>query len=296
MTAAMIDCHVHLYPPEINRDPAGWAAAAGEPHWAQLCTRKRKDGRAVQSFPGVDGLLAALDAAGVERAILLGWYWQRSENCARQNRFFAECLRRHPDRLAACAALQPAAGAEGVRAEMRRARAEGLCGLGELSPHAQGYGIGDPSFAAALELAAEFSWPVNLHVTDPAGRSYPGSVPTPLEDFLELGRRFTGTTFVLAHWGGLLPVRRPEAELPPNLLFDTSASPLLYPAGVWQEMLGAAGARRVCFGADFPLNLYPRLEAEPEIARFAGEARCALSAAAADLVLAGNTRRVFRLS
>ncbi|HEX3730163.1 MAG TPA: amidohydrolase family protein [Opitutaceae bacterium] len=295
MTAAVIDCHVHLYPPEINRDPAGWAAAAGEPHWAQLCTRKRKDGRPVQSFPGVDGLLAALDAAGAERAILLGWYWQRAENCARQNRFFAECLRRHPGRLAACAALQPAAGAEAVREEMRRARDEGFCGLGELSPHAQGYGIGDASLAEALGLAADFGWPVNLHVTDPAGRSYPGSVPTPLEDFLGLARGFPRTAFVLAHWGGLLPVRRPAEPLPPNIHFDTSASPLLYSDGVWSEMLGAAGAQRVCFGSDFPLNLYPRLEAEPEIARFAGEARRALPEAAAGLVLAGNARRVFHL-
>jgi hypothetical protein len=60
-------------------------------------------------------------------------------------------------------------------------------------------------------------------------------------------------------------------------------------------MLGAAGAQRVCFGSDFPLNLYPRLEAEPEIARFAGEARRALPEAAAGLVLAGNARRVFHL-
>ncbi|HVW20700.1 MAG TPA: amidohydrolase family protein [Opitutaceae bacterium] len=295
MTAAVIDCHVHLYSPEINRDPAGWAAAAGEPHWARLCTRRRKDGRPVQSFPDADGLIAALDAAGIERAILLGWYWQRPENCAGQNRFFAECLRRHPGRLSACAALQPAAGAAAVREEMRRARDEGLCGLGELSPHAQGYGIGERGFAEALELAADFGWPVNLHVTDPAGRSYPGSVPTPLEDFLELARRHARTSFVLAHWGGLLPVRLPAVELPANLHFDTSASPLIYPGGVWSEMLGAAGARRVCFGSDFPLNLYPRLEAEPEIARFAGEARREVPEAAAGLVLAENARRMFRL-
>jgi len=25
----VIDSHVHLYPPELNRDPAGWAAAQG---------------------------------------------------------------------------------------------------------------------------------------------------------------------------------------------------------------------------------------------------------------------------
>lgn len=61
----IIDAHVHLYPPEVNRDPAGWAAACGESHWAELCTRQRKNGQAVQGFPSVDKLLHDMDAAGM---------------------------------------------------------------------------------------------------------------------------------------------------------------------------------------------------------------------------------------
>src|SRR5580704_10473136 len=102
-----IDCHVHLYPLEINRDPAGWAAAAGEPHWAALCTRRRKDGRPVQGFPDLDRLLLDLDAAGIERAVLLGWYWEKPESCRSQNRFYAECVKLHPDRLSAFATVHP---------------------------------------------------------------------------------------------------------------------------------------------------------------------------------------------
>src|ERR1019366_4780343 len=108
----IIDGHVHLYPPEINRDPAGWAAAHDEPHWAVQCTRRRKDGSPVQGFPSLDDLLRAMDAAGGGRAVLLGWYWQTPAACARHNRFYAECLRRHPDRLSAFAALHPGAGCE----------------------------------------------------------------------------------------------------------------------------------------------------------------------------------------
>src|SRR5476649_815142 len=116
-----IDGHVHLYPPEVNRDPAGWALAQGEKHWAVLCTRQRS-GRSVQAFPDVAGLLAAMDAAGVERAILLGWYWETPASCARQNRFYAECLRAHPGRLSAFATFHPAAGAAAVAEELRWAR------------------------------------------------------------------------------------------------------------------------------------------------------------------------------
>jgi len=284
----VIDSHVHLYAPETNLDPAGWAAARGEAHWAKLATRRRKDCRPVQGFPGADELLRAMDAAGIERAVLLGWYWQRPETCMEQNRFFAECIRAHPRRLAAFATLHPAAGLAAVRAEAGRVRDEGLIGLGELSPHSQGYAIDDPVFREILALAGEMNLPVNLHVTDPDGRAYPGRVATPLADFTQLASAFPRTTFILAHWGGLLPLRLPDEELPPNLFYDTAASPLEHTAAVWKEMTDAVGPDKVVFGSDFPLNLYPKLDAEPNLARFAAEARGALGGAALAAVLRGN--------
>ena len=138
---SMTDAHVHLYPPAVNSNPAGWAVAHGEPHWAALCTRRRRNGQPVQTFPNLTQLLRAMDAADVARAVLLGWYWENPGSCAAQNRFYAKCVKSHPDRLAAFATLHPAAGREATLQEMRRAHGEGLCGLGELSPHSQGYGV-----------------------------------------------------------------------------------------------------------------------------------------------------------
>jgi predicted TIM-barrel fold metal-dependent hydrolase len=290
----IIDSHVHLYPPETGADPAGWAAVQREPHWALLCTRRRRDGRPVQGFPTVAELLRDMDAAGIGRAVLLGWYWERPETCAGQNRFYARCVRDHGDRLSAFATLHPAAGAEGIRNEIRRARDEGLIGLGELSPHSQGVAVDDPVFGEALALAGEAGLPVNLHVTDPAGRSHPGRVATPLADFVRLARRHPGTTFVLAHWGGLLSLAEggPEGGLPPNVCFDTAASPLLYDAGVWARALPACGAGRVIFGSDYPLRLYPNLEDGPGWGRFVAEAR---AGGADGAVLGDNARRWLRL-
>ena len=289
-----IDGHVHLYPPEVNHDPVAWAEAHGERHWAVLCTRRRA-GRLVQGFPGVGELLRALDAAEVERAVLLGWYWETASACLRQNRFYAACLRDHPDRLSAFATFHPAAGPAAVAEELRRARGEGLCGLGELSPHAQGYGADDPGLGAALALAEEWGWPVNLHVDDPAGRNYPGRILTPLEDFAGLARRFPAVAFILAHWGGLLPLRLPEARGLPNLYYDTAASPLIYGSEIWDRMLTAVGPDRVIFGSDFPLNLYPRLDPEPNLVRFADEARTALPAPAGLGVLRENLLRLTKI-
>jgi predicted TIM-barrel fold metal-dependent hydrolase len=285
----MIDAHVHLYPPETGRDPAGWAAAGGEAHWAALCARRRTDGRAVQGFPTVDELLREMDAAGVARAVLLGWYWEKPETCAWQNQFYAECVRAHPDRLMAFATLHPRAGHWPTLREMHYARDEGLIGVGELSPHSQGYAIDDAVFQEVLTLAADWKMPVNLHVTDPESRPFPGRVETPLDDFVRLAREFPTTTFILAHWGGLLPLRHPEAKTLPNLFYDSAASPLLYDAGIWRRFVDAVGVDRVLFGSDYPLNLYPKLESGPEMGRLVAEAK---AAGASDDVLGGNAARL----
>lgn len=293
----IIDSHVHLYPPEANRDPAAWAAARGEAHWAVLCTRKRKDGRPVQGFSDVAGLLRALDAVGIGRAILLGWYWEKPETAAEQNRFYAACLRDHPDRLSACATVHPGAGRQLALDTVRRAHEAGFIGLGELSPHSQHYAIDDPVFAKVLALAGELKLPVNLHVTDPESRPFPGRIETPLADFSTLARRFPATTFILAHWGGLLPLRDPAARELGNVVYDTAASPLLYEPEIWRRFVEKVGAERVLFGSDFPLNLYPRLEREAELVRLVAEAKTAgLPSDSLNGIFERNAARIFHLS
>jgi predicted TIM-barrel fold metal-dependent hydrolase len=287
----VIDSHVHLYPPAVNGDPAGWAEAHGETEWSTLCTRRRASGVPVQNFPSVDELLAEMDRADVERSILLGWYWATPEACELQNRFYAECVRAHPDRLSAFATLQPRAGRDRTMAELGRASDDGIIGIGELSPHSQGYPISDAVFREVLATAAELDLPVNLHVTDPNSGNYPGRRETPLEDFATLAREFRHTTFILAHWGGLLPLRDPAAATLTNLLYDSAASPLMYDDSVWKRILAVVPAERVLFGSDFPLNNFPKTESAAEMGRFLDEARRA--GVGAD-VLRGNARRLFR--
>jgi hypothetical protein len=284
----VVDCHVHLYPPEINRDPAGWAASAGEAHWARLCARQRADGTPVQGFPDVAGLLREMDSAGVDRAVLLGWYWERPESCVRQNRFFADCIRLHPDRLSAFAAIHPAAGAEAL-AEVLRARSEGLIGLGEMSPHSQGIDRDDASLAAILALAGELGLPVNLHVTDPVMKPYPGRVATPLSDFVHWAGQHANTRFILAHWAGGLDVTSLT-----NVWIDTAAAPLIYRTGAWIRAGRDVAVERVLFGSDYPLNLYPRTRAVADLGTFVQEVRSVgLSAEAQEWILGSNAAALF---
>ena len=295
----IIDAHVHLYPPEVGRDPAAWAAARGETHWAALCTRRRRDGRPVQTFPSVDRLLHDMDAAGVELAVLQGWYWEKPETCSWQNRFYAECVRAHPDRLAAFAAVHPSAGEAAVRNEIRRAHDEGLRGLGELSPHSQGYALDDAAFAAALALAGELGMPVNLHVTDPNTRRYPGRVETPLEDFVRLAKTHPQVTYILAHWGGGLPSWETNPIMRQDLarvFYDTAASPLSYDDRIWRTTLDLVPPAKVIFGSDYPLILYPKTGREPGWRDLLEEINGAgLTPEEKGLVLAGNAARVLGL-
>ncbi len=266
-----IDCHVHLYPPEVNRAPALWAQQQGEHHWGLLCARVRKSGQPVQGFPSANELLHAMDEAGVERVILQGWYWEKHDTCVTQNRFYEACLRAHPERLSACATFHPGAGSAAVESELRWAKDHGFCGLGELSPHSQLFPVDDAVWRSALTLAADLKLPVLLHVTEPGGKGYPGRVLTPLGDFVGLARACPRTTFVLAHWGARLaldPRFAPEACSLENVYYDTAASPLLYDERVFPEMVSAVGATRILFGSDFPLVLFPREDNQPEISKF----------------------------
>jgi uncharacterized protein len=198
-------------------------------------------------------------------------------------------VRAHPTRLAAFASVQPRAGHWAALEELHHARDGGLVGLGELSPHSQGYAVDDPVLGEILTLAADWRMPVNLHVTDPEGRDYPGRVATPLGDFVALARNFPTTRFILAHWGGLLPLHEPAAVGLDNVFYDTAASPVLYDETVWKRFLAVVPPERVLFGSDFPLNLFPRLDSAPDMARLIAEAT---RAGATDGVLHRNAERL----
>jgi predicted TIM-barrel fold metal-dependent hydrolase len=287
-----IDAHVHLYPAEANADPAAWAAKVGEPDWATLATRVRRDGNPVQGFPSVDELLREMDRAGLDRVVLQGWYWTKPATCALQNRFFADCIRAHPDRLLAFATLHPSAGFWPTLQGMHQARDAGFAGFGELSPHGQGFALDDSVFGEVLTLAADWKMPVTLHVTDPDSKPFPGRIDTPLADFAALARAFPATSFILAHWGGLLPLRDAAAVALPNVWYDTAASPLLYGPEIWARFAAAVPSSRIVFGSDYPLDLYRGKVAGSGVGELMREGA---AAGAGDDIMGGNLARLLRL-
>ena len=238
-----------------------------------------------------------MDQAGVDTAILLGWYWQTPAACELQNTFLAQCHRQHPDRLQVCAAVHPDSS-RSPETQVLRWRDEGFCGLGELSPHSISGGDpnGDSRWDEWFAAAGVAGLPVNLHVTDPRSRSFPGKVDTPLGDFLKWGRNHSATTFVLAHGGGRMPWFTPEVLSLPNVVFDMAAFPLLYPPPSLDAWVAQCGASKLCWGSDHPLDLYPKYNDEGSWARW----RAAIDQSGwgdevSGALLGGNAMRVFNL-
>jgi predicted TIM-barrel fold metal-dependent hydrolase len=291
-TNGVVDAHVHAYPAEVAADPAAWGRAWGEPGWTACVAPTGR--RTIQGWADPDRLIADMDEAGVEACVVLGWYWERQETCDLQNGWHGEWVRRHPGRLAAFATVHPPAGQRALDG-LERALDTGLCGIGELLPPAQGFTLEDRWWRRVVELAIRRKLLINLHATDPAAGPAAGP-KTPLDAYLRLAREYPEATFILAHWGGGLAARGLPGEtgsLPPNLYFDTAASPLLYDPGVFRRAVDRVGAERILFGSDYPLLLYPREARLPGFRRFLDEVEAAgLDAAERAAILGANIRRI----
>jgi len=286
-----------MYPPEVHRDPKGWARRADEPYWA-LLTADRPRQPSIQGWATVERLISDMDRAGIDRVVMQSIYWQHHETCVAQNDWYINWCRQYPDRLVGFASVQPKAGDQALD-EVRRVVDEGLRGLGEMLPYAQGYDMRDPDFLRVVELLIELNVPLCLHVSEPVGHIYPGKSTTPLEDYFWLVTEYPELKLILAHWGGLLPfyelmkgVRRQFR----NVYYDTAATPLLYRQEVYRAVVSVVGAEKILYGSDYPLLIYPRQVQEPDFAHLLNDIRSAgLTSEELALVLGGNATRVLGL-
>lgn len=289
----IIDCHVHLFPEEAAADPQGWAAARGEHRWARLVA-PRQNGRQVQGWAGVDRMLRDMDATGIERCVLQGWYWETAATCLEHNRLMAGAIHAHPDRLSAAATFHPSMGDKALE-ELQRVRDDGFTALGELCPEAQGYSHEDPVFCRVLWIAGGWGWPVTLHVSDPAARDYPGRIATPLDRLVGLAARHPDVKFIYAHLGGMLPVFETNsgvADALRNVSYDTAACALIYDGQALAAAAGVAGAGRILFGSDYPI--LPAGSADPGFGPSVEWVhRAGIEAGALAAIMGTNARRTY---
>ena len=284
----LIDAHIHLYPPSVYSDPRAWAKGRGESYWLSCVAPER--GPTLQGWADVDQLLRDMDNAGIEKAIILGWYWQNHDTCIENLKWQIDWIQDHPDRLLAYAAFNPNGGADSLDM-LDRAFDAGLSGIGELNPPAQGYAYENDTLDKALELAAKCGKAVNFHVTDPTTRDYPGKIETPFESLFSMAQRHPNTTFVFAHLAGMMNL--PRLKQLDNVYLDTAATPLLYNDSIYQKAIDQIGADRILFGTDYPLRTFPKRQSKPDFSSHLNALRaCGLDPDELERILRKNCSKI----
>lgn len=145
----IVDAVVNIWTPE---------ALAGRPDREDFYTRKVKVDRATFEGISLEAMVARMDEAGIERAMLIAAKVGPAMHRACYHvpyRLVAEAVRKHPDRFWGLAGIDPTEGMDGVRALERAVRDDGFIGAHlyphwfELAPdHARNY----PFYAKCVEL------------------------------------------------------------------------------------------------------------------------------------------------
>ncbi|ANP51000.1 putative TIM-barrel fold metal-dependent hydrolase [Streptomyces griseochromogenes] len=217
------------------------------------------DGLAAQQQDHLaDGLIGEMDAAGIDRAVLLvpdfGLRMPGTLDPAQAARRHHEIRLRHPGRFWVYIGVDPRRGPEGVRAFEDMVDAYGLDGV-KLYPPC-GYSPSDSGLYPYYEICAARHLPVFVH-TGPTARSLDYGPAHPLR-VDKAARDFPRVNFVLGH-GGLTHVETCAylAAYRPNVYLDTGgfASGPSLPS--WPEHLNRLFRlgvnHKIIFGTDWPL-------------------------------------------
>jgi len=246
-----LDFHVHVTPPEITADWQKYAAK--EPHFALLSQNPKN------RFATAEGVIAELDEAGFDKAVIFGFGFNDPGLCRLANDYVIEKTLQYPERLTGFISVSPDSTGPGnaeVEKEIDRCFSAGLKGVGEIFPSVQ-FDMDDEKQTCALASACiERNLPLIVHVNEPVGHYYPGKLDTGLrqiERFIENNRDLR---IVLAHWGGGLLFYETMPELREkfrNVYYDTAATPLLYGLEIYRAALALGLGEKIIFGSDFPL-------------------------------------------
>jgi predicted TIM-barrel fold metal-dependent hydrolase len=277
----IIDFHTHITAPEIiaRRDEYLIRDAWFRDLYANPKAR----------LSSAEDLIAAMDRASVDRAVVFGFGWHDMDLCRQDNDYVMEAVARYPDRLVGFGVVNPAMGAEAVR-EIDRCAAGGLRGVGELMPDGQGYRLDDEKVISPIvEALMAHDMVLLTHCSEPVGHLYPGKGTVTPDEVIRFARLFPEATLICAHWGGgaIFYELMPEiSQLMRNVYYDTAASLFLYKDDIF-SLAARWAPGKVLFATDYPLITPQRF-----IQRM-GSAR--MPTATRRRMLGGNAWRVLKM-
>jgi hypothetical protein len=266
----IIDFHTHIFPPDVRDRREEYLRR--DPTFAEMYANPKA------KVATAEDLLRSMDESGVDVSVALGFAWRDHDDCVRHNDYLLEAAERSGGRIVPFCTVNPAAGT-GASAEVERCARAGARGLGELRPESQCWDLNGEPGERLAELARRHNLVLLFHVTEPAGRDYPGKQGLSLESFRRYLAGAQGVAVVGAHLAGGLPLR--DAALP-SAYADTAALRFLYEPPVLAALAKTPWAERLLFGSDFPLV--------PQAAALAGIRASGLDGAALARILDHNAR------
>lgn len=227
----VIDFHAHVYPEKI-------ALKAAQSIGAFYGVTMRHPG-------SVEALLTAMDAGGVDRALIHSVALSPSR-AATINDFISGQVQAHPDRLTGYATLHPDMTENEAADELARAMRLGLKGV-KLHNDMQRVALSDPRMDKIYAVCQD-TCPLLLHMGDCRYHyDNPSQVPPVL-------RRFPRLRLICAHMGGYTEWDEARDCLQhENVLVDCSSSHWILGDAGLRAAIRFFGADRVLFGTDFPM-------------------------------------------
>lgn len=201
-------------------------------------------------------LLQSMSESGVDRAVVMGFPWEKEKYCDEQNQYFRDAMNISGGRIIPFGSVPLKKGTD-FDGRIKEIKDMGLAGIGEIAFYTDGMTAGNEKVLRKIvESAGIHSLPVNIHVSEPVGHNYPGKYNSNLAALCGIIRDYPGTQIILAHWGGglffyeLMPEIRESFK---NVYYDTAASPFLYSDDIYDIAIKVAGPEKILFGSDFPL-------------------------------------------
>ena len=244
----VIDFHTHIFPKGIRENREAYFAS--EPAFKLLYSLPGS------KLVGAQEIVAAMDRQGVDKSVIFGFPWKKSQTFIKHNDYILEAVARYPKRLIGLCCLDPFS--RDAATEALRCLEGGLAGIGELAFYQSG--IDDEALeklAPLMQICRDKDLPVLIHTNEPVGHMYPGKTPHTLKQIYDLVKKFPENVIVLAHWGGgiffFALLKKEVRESLKNVYFDTAASPFLYAPEIYRYAKDIVGLDKILFGSDFPL-------------------------------------------
>ncbi|HJM74381.1 MAG TPA: amidohydrolase family protein [Dehalococcoidia bacterium] len=281
----IVDVHSHVFPPAMieRRD----RLVRSDPAFGELY------GDPAARMASAEDLIASMDAAGVDRSVVAGFWWREGALAEEHASYLLEAA-------AGDGRLIPFVpadlGAPDARERLAALAERGARGLGEVRPDNQPSGEEGTDATALLAYATgELGLALLVHCSEQPGHQYSGKdggyTPGALWELIEACSA-PNARVIAAHWGGGFPfyALMPEvrtALAQGRVAFDSAASPLLYEPDVFERVANLVGGDLTLWGSDFPL----RKQASDRAAVEAAVGDAAHRAA----VLGGNSARFLGL-